>query len=96
MRAAEGRESEHADGYAARDALTHPQLRRAMTAGQRHALTRLVRAAGLDAGTIAAPLRSDLMRAVTSAQDQLRRCLQHGAVTSPATPAPGRPVSGLP
>ncbi|MFI9630101.1 hypothetical protein [Streptomyces sp. NPDC052042] len=86
----------HADGYAARDALTHPQLRRAMTAGQRHALTRLVRAVGLDAGTIAAPLRSDLMRAVTSAQDRLSRCLQHGAVTSPATLAPGGVVSGPP
>ncbi|MFI1191620.1 hypothetical protein [Streptomyces californicus] len=78
----------HADGYAARDALTHPQLRGAMTAGQRRALTGLVRTAGLDAGTVPEPWRSDLMRAVTSAQDRLRLCLEDSAVTSPATTPP--------
>ncbi|WP_051846518.1 hypothetical protein [Streptomyces sp. NRRL F-5053] len=77
------------DGYVARDALTHPQLRREMTASQRRALTNLVRTAGLDAGTVPAPLRSDLMRAVASAEDHLRLCLEHSGVTSPTATRPG-------
>ncbi|WP_165983992.1 hypothetical protein [Streptomyces sp. YIM 98790] len=79
----------HTDGYAARDALTHPQLRHAMTASQHHALTSLVRTAGLDSGLLPEPLRSDLMSAVQTAQDRLRCCLGHGAVTSPTTPPAG-------
>ncbi|WP_413800928.1 hypothetical protein [Streptomyces iranensis] len=77
------------DGYVARDALTHVQLRRAMTVSQRRALTSLVRTAGLDAGAVPAPLRGDLMRAVTSAEDRLRLCLERSAVSSPTTTPPG-------
>lgn len=75
----------HTDAYVARDALTHPQLRRTMTASQRRALSGLARAAGLDAGTVPAALRSELMRAVASAEDWLRLCLEGGAVSSPTT-----------
>ncbi|WP_051271389.1 hypothetical protein [Streptomyces qinglanensis] len=79
----------HTDAYVARDALTHPQLRRTMTASQRRALTGLARTAGLDAGTVPAALRSELMRAVASAEDRLRLCLERSAVASPTTTPPG-------
>ncbi|MDH2387673.1 hypothetical protein QCN29_02490 [Streptomyces sp. HNM0663] len=79
----------HADGYAARDVLTHPPLRRAMTTAQRQALTSLVRAAGLGAGTIPAPLCSDLMRAVQAGEERLRHSLERDAVTSPTAPPAG-------
>ncbi|MEV6397329.1 hypothetical protein AB0M39_21580 [Streptomyces sp. NPDC051907] len=79
----------HADAYAARDALTHPQLRRAMRVGQRQALTSLVRTAGLGTGTIPEPLRSDLMSAVQAGEGRLRRCLERDAVISPTTPPAG-------
>ncbi|MEU5900312.1 hypothetical protein [Streptomyces venezuelae] len=78
----------HADAYAARDALAHPQIQRAMTTGQRRTLTSLVRNAGLDAGTIPAPLRSELTRAAASAEDRLRLCLADGTVTSLTALAP--------
>ncbi|MEU3538071.1 hypothetical protein [Streptomyces paromomycinus] len=81
----------HTDGYAARDALTQPQLRYAMTISQRRTLTDLVRTAGLDAGTVPEPLRSDLLRAATMAQNRLRLCLQRSAVTSLTTPSPVPP-----
>ncbi|WP_033037095.1 hypothetical protein [Streptomyces monomycini] len=81
----------HTDGYAARDALTQPQLRCAMTTSQRRTLTGLVRAAGLDAGTVPEPLRSDLLRAAAMAQNQLRLCLERSVVTSSTTPSPGPP-----
>lgn len=79
----------HADGYAARDALTHPRLRRAMTTAQRQALTSLVRTAGLGAGTIPEPLRSALMRAVQAGEERLRHSLERDAVTSPTKPPAG-------
>ncbi|WP_030021733.1 hypothetical protein [Streptomyces monomycini] len=78
----------HADAYAARDTLAHPQLQRTMTTDQHRALTGVVRTAGLDAGSVPEPERSDLMRAVTSAQDRLLLCLEDGAVTSPTAPPP--------
>ncbi|WP_225842129.1 hypothetical protein [Streptomyces albus] len=78
----------HADGYAARDALAQPQMHRTMTTGQRRALTSLVRIAGLDAGTLPGPLRSELASAVASAEDRLRLCLEAGTATSPTALAP--------
>ncbi|MEU2720179.1 hypothetical protein [Streptomyces smyrnaeus] len=79
----------HTDAYAARDALTHPQLQRTMTTSRRRALTNVVRTAGLDAGTVPEPELSDLLRAVTAAQNRLRLCLEDSAVTSPVTTPPG-------
>lgn len=70
----------HTDGYAARDALAHPQLSRTMTANQRRALTSVVHAAGLDTQAVPEPERRDLLRAVTSAHDHLRLCLERTVV----------------
>jgi hypothetical protein len=63
------------DAYAARDALAHSQLHQTMTARQRKDLIRLIRTAGLDAGTISPPLHRDLIRAVASAEQRLHTLL---------------------
>lgn len=65
----------YTDAYAARDALAHPLLRQAMTAGQHRDLAEFARTSGLDTGTIPEPLYGDLMAAVSSAEDQLRLLL---------------------
>ncbi|MGH3915206.1 MAG: hypothetical protein ACRDTC_17640 [Pseudonocardiaceae bacterium] len=62
----------YSDTYAARDALAHPLLRPAMTAGQHRDLAELAHASGLDSGTIPEPLYGDLLAAVSSAENQLR------------------------
>jgi hypothetical protein len=62
----------HNDTYAARDALAHPLLRHAMTVNQHRDLAELLHASGLGTGTIPEPLYSDLMTAVSTAEDQLR------------------------
>jgi hypothetical protein len=62
----------HSDTYATRDALAHPLLRQAMTAGQHRDLAELAHTSGLDIGTIPEPLCGDLMAAVSSAENHLR------------------------
>lgn len=63
------------DAYAARDALAHSQLPQTMTARHRKDLVRLVRTAGLEAGTIPLPLHRDLIRAVAWAEQRLHTLL---------------------
>ncbi|EFC83506.1 hypothetical protein [Parafrankia sp. EUN1f] len=64
------------DAYTARDTLAH-RLRESMTTAQRHALTDVIYAAGLDAGGLPEALYGDLMDTVNSAEDQLRGHLIH-------------------
>jgi hypothetical protein len=65
------------DAYAARDALTHRQICRYLTTGQRRDLHDLVQACGLGTGTIPEGLREQLMAAVDSAETTLRKELKH-------------------
>ena len=64
------------DANAARDALAHPQLRRAMTADQHRVLTRLTRTAGLGSETIPGDVYGDLMATTSPAEDRLRALLE--------------------
>ena len=63
------------DAYAARDTMTHPLIRSTITADQHRDLTDLIHASGLDAGTIPEPLLTDLMVAVSTAENRLRALL---------------------
>jgi hypothetical protein len=60
------------DAYAARDVLTHHQLRQGLTAAQRQDLHNLVRACGLGTATIPEPLHNQLIAAVNRAETTLR------------------------
>ncbi|MEV6987277.1 hypothetical protein AB0M95_39295 [Sphaerisporangium sp. NPDC051017] len=70
------------DAYVARDALAHPLLRLAMTAGQHQDLVRLAQASGLGAGAIPAPLYRDLAAAVSSAENRLHALLDRNVPRS--------------
>ncbi|MGH3832230.1 MAG: hypothetical protein ACRDRS_17580, partial [Pseudonocardiaceae bacterium] len=72
-----------ADAYAAREALTHPVLRPAMTKAQEQALAALVEASGLGRGVMPQGLLDNLMASVALAENQLR-----GLLNRPRGPAP--------
>lgn len=63
------------DAYAARDVLSHRFLNASLSAAQRRSLADLVRSSGFDAGTMPEPLHSDLIAAVSSAEDRLNTLL---------------------
>lgn len=63
------------DAYTARDALAHPALRQAMTLGQHQDLTELADTSGFGTKMIPEPLLSDLMTAVSSAENRLHSLL---------------------
>lgn len=63
------------DAYAARDVLSHRFLNASLSPAQHHSLADLVRSAGFDAGTMPEPFHSDLMAAVSSAENRLHALL---------------------
>ncbi|ONH51339.1 hypothetical protein CcI49_35930 [Frankia sp. CcI49] len=75
------------DAYTARDTLAH-RLQESMTTTQRHALTDVIRAAGLDSGSVPEPLYGDLMDTVNSAEAQLRGHLSQHARRCECTTTP--------
>jgi hypothetical protein len=65
------------DAYAARDVLTHPQMRASLTTQQRRGLDELVRDCGLGTGTITPKLYDQMTAAVEDAEAALTNALRH-------------------
>lgn len=71
------------DGYAARDVLSTPHDRVGVTHEQREALSSLLVASGLGAGTLPEPLLDSLTRAVETAKEVLARSIQAAHCATP-------------
>ncbi|MEU5930733.1 hypothetical protein ABZ817_46030 [Streptomyces antimycoticus] len=64
------------DAYAAREVLHHPSARAALSAERADALSTVITAADLGAGTLPADYRQSLSKAVTLGETELRRLLR--------------------
>lgn len=80
---------ESGDGYATREILRHHNTYVSVTDGQHAALTTLLAASGLAAGTMTEPLRRSLLDSTRAAAQELRASLQQSerATRPPATTA---------
>ncbi|TMU91007.1 lantibiotic dehydratase [Streptomyces sp. DASNCL29] len=78
------------DAYAAREVLHHPAARAAPSAERADALSTVITAAGLGAGTLPADYRQSLSKAVTLGATELRRLLRDDKAV------PGNPLEELP
>ncbi|MEW1687523.1 hypothetical protein ACIQOF_26770 [Streptomyces sp. NPDC091265] len=65
------------DGYVARDVLAHPACRKKMSDGEHRVLSAAVDSAGLDKGSIPAPLKKPLRDATSVAAEVCDRHLNH-------------------
>jgi hypothetical protein len=78
------------DAYAAREVLHHPAARAALSGERADALSAVITAAGLGAGTLPADYQQSLSQAVALGETELRRLLRDEKAV------PGNPPEELP
>ena len=81
------------DGHAARELLSHPAILSFLTQVQHQRLRGITAAAGLGAGPVPEPLRSELLAGASAAEAELRTALRTSDGQPPAPSLPGGAIT---